>query len=83
MYEEQLVSSILVTASLRLDKELLLNNDRPDMISTVYRVRIETKQNELCVEKTCFLHMQNKGAVQLQGNRAADQHLCFCHIVLP
>ena len=31
-------------------------------------------------EKTCFLHMQNKGADQLLCNHAADQHLCFRYL---
>ena len=34
------------------------------------------------VMRTCFLHMlKNKGADQLHGNHASDQHLCFCYIV--
>ena len=28
-------------------------------------------------EQTGFLHMQNKDADELRGNREADQHLCF------
>ena len=33
--------------------------------------------NEPRREKTGFLHMQNKDAGQLRGNREADQRLCF------
>ena len=33
--------------------------------------------NKLRHEKTCFLHMENKGADQLRGDHAADQCLCF------
>ena len=33
------------------------------------------------MRKTCFLHLcKNKGADQLGGNRAADQHPCFHYI---
>ena len=35
--------------------------------------------NESHHEKTCFLHMRNKGADQLCGERTADQRL-FCYI---
>ena len=38
------------------------------------------KRNEYRLEKTCFKHMQNKGADQLPGNHAADQRLCFPYI---
>ena len=31
-------------------------------------------------EKNGFLHMRNKDADQLRGNREADQRLCFCYI---
>ena len=31
-------------------------------------------------EKTGFSHMRKKGADQLQGNREADQRLCFRYI---
>ena len=31
-------------------------------------------------EKTFFLHMGTKGADQLRGNHAADEHLCFHYI---
>ena len=33
--------------------------------------------NEPRHEKTCFCICQNKGTVQLRGDRAADQCLCF------
>ena len=32
------------------------------------------------VLKNSFLHFRNKGADQLHGTCAADQHLCFCYI---
>ena len=36
--------------------------------------------NVLRHNKTGFLHMQNKDADQLCGNREADQRLCFRYI---
>ena len=36
--------------------------------------------NEPRHEKTNVLHMQNKDADQLRGNREADQGLCICYI---
>ena len=31
-------------------------------------------------EKTCFLHMRNRGTDRLRSNCASDQHLCFRYI---
>ena len=32
------------------------------------------------IRKPAFCICENKGADQLHGNYAADQHLCFCYI---
>ena len=32
------------------------------------------------MRKSAFCISENKGADQMRGNRAADQHLCFCYI---
>ena len=37
----------------------------------------DTNSFELCHEKINILHMQNKDADQLCGNREADERLCF------
>ena len=52
----------------------------PDGIPAWEKSQVQ-KLIELCLEKTCFLHLcENKGTDQLRSNRAADQRLCFCYI---
>ena len=56
---------------------LLFYANQDDRISCKSRPFQAVVLTEPLHEKTGFLHMQNKDADQLCGDRTADQRLCF------
>ena len=49
-------------------------------VTQVIKLFFLTLSFEMCHEKTCFLHVGNKGAVQLYSNGSTYQPLCFHYI---